>query len=88
MTAFARLSTYRPAWTLAVVLAIAAYLATGLGFTQIRPILEGDLPESNPVVRDYDLFAQRNPHRNFYVVGIESRGEGGIWNPRTLGKIS
>ncbi len=87
MTKLTRLSTYRPVWTLVLVLAVSAYLATGLGFSEVRPLLEGELPESNPVVHDYNLFAQRNPHRNFYVLGIESREPSGIWNPRTLAKI-
>jgi predicted RND superfamily exporter protein len=76
-----------PRVTLIALVAAAAWLAAGIRITDVRSIFEGDLPADDPIVADYDAFAARYPDRNFYVVGIETNHEDGIWNAATLTKI-
>jgi predicted RND superfamily exporter protein len=88
IAALTRLVTARPWGTLLTIVAFSAYLATGLGYSERRPVFEGELPETDWVVRETNEFKQRHPDRNFYAIGIEATGTGDVWNPRTLQKIA
>ena len=77
--------TRRPRQTLLAVLAVTALLSPGLGFQKMRPILEGGLPERDRVVREDNLFNERWPERNFYLVGMEAAD--GIFNRGSLGRL-
>jgi len=71
-----------------MTLAVCACLATGLTYAERRPVFEGELPESDWIVRQTNEFKQRHPGRNFYAIGIEADGPAGVWNPRTLRKLA
>lgn len=87
MTSFARFVCGRPWLIIGLNLALTAYLATGLQFGETRSIFCGELPEDDPIVRDNDEFTAHYPDRNFYVLGVQSDGESGIWNAQTLRKV-
>ena len=46
MTTLTRLVTARPWGTLLAIVAVSAYLASGLAYSERRPVFEGELPET------------------------------------------
>lgn len=71
-----------------ITLVSSAMLTPGLKFTEVRPVLEGDLPTSDRLVRDTTRFADRYPDRNYYVIGIEAPENADLWNTGSLAKVA
>lgn len=86
MNRFAAVILRRPRLTLAAVLLVSAVLATGLRFSETRPAFEGELPESNPIVRETTRFDQRHPDRKYHVLGL--RAEPDLWSRASLEKLA
>ena len=76
-----------PRTVLALLVFATCCTAMGLPYSKSRPLLEGELPDTDPRVRQAREFADLHPDRNHYAIGIESTHPDGIWRFETLEKL-